>query len=56
MHFKYSGSYAITRNSEIAPDADESLDILHKLFPDMVCNWAKTQDYTIEEQLLNGIR
>ncbi|CAG9798148.1 unnamed protein product [Chironomus riparius] len=51
-----SGSYAITKHSEVAPDADESLVLIHKLFPDKVCDWAKTQEYTFEEQLNNGIR
>ena len=54
-HFKI-GSYAITKDSEVAPDAEESTVIIHKLFPDKVCDWAKTQEYTFEEQLNNGIR
>ncbi|KAL7042631.1 hypothetical protein ACKWTF_001224 [Chironomus riparius] len=51
-----SGSYAINSMSAIAPDADGSTPGLHKAFPKRICCWAKTQEYTFKQQLVNGIR
>ena len=51
-----SGSYGISRKSRLAPDAEK---IIKKLFPFVPCvirRWSKTQKYSIEEQLKNGIR
>jgi len=50
------GSYAINSLSAIAPDADGTTPGLHKAFPKRICCWAKTQEYTFKQQLLNGIR
>jgi len=51
-----SGSYGISGRSRIAPDAE---NIIRKLFPFVPCvirRWSKTQQYSIEDQLNNGIR
>lgn len=51
-----SGSYGISSKSRIAPDAE---NIIRKLFPLVPCvirRWSKTQQYSIEDQLKNGIR
>lgn len=51
-----SFSYGISRKSRLAPDAEE---IVQKLFPFIPCvirRWSKTQKYTVEDQLKNGIR
>lgn len=51
-----SGSYGIRKKAKIAPDAE---DIVRKIYPYIPCvvrRWARTQKYTVRQQLLRGIR
>ena len=61
IHLAIPGShdamtYPLTKKSKIAPDAEEIVEKLHKLFPKEVVKWTKTQDYDILQQLENGVR
>jgi hypothetical protein len=51
-----STSYAITRKSKLAPDAEKFVKFVFPYVPFIVRRWAKTQKLTITEQLNNGIR
>lgn len=51
-----SMTYGITRSSKIAPDADESIRRLHRLFPVIVRRWSKNQKINVTQQLTIGIR
>ena len=42
--------------NEVAPDADPIVNSLFRWIPCVVKKWAKTQKYSITEQLQNGIR
>lgn len=43
-------------SNQVAPDAEPIVSSLFKCIPCVVKNWAKTQKYTITQQLENGIR
>lgn len=51
-----SCAYGVTSRSKIAPDAEEAVKILYHFVPCIVRKWAKTQKYSLYEQLENGIR
>ncbi|KAG5674437.1 hypothetical protein PVAND_004408 [Polypedilum vanderplanki] len=51
-----SCAYAVTKRSKIAPDAEKIVKRLYRFIPCIVRRWAKTQKYSLYEQLENGIR
>ena len=51
-----SGSYGINRRSKLAPDAEEVVQRIFPFVPCVIRRWSKTQKYSIEDQLRNGIR
>lgn len=51
-----SMTYGITSLSKIAPDADESVRRLNRLFPVIVRRWSKNQKINVTQQLTLGIR
>lgn len=51
-----SASYGITRGVKVAPDAEPIVKKVYRFIPCVVRRWAKTQKFSIEEQLINGIR
>lgn len=52
-----SMSYGINRKSKPAPDAEKPMIIVYKyFFPCVVRRWAKTQSFSIEQQLKVGVR
>lgn len=51
-----SMTYGITRSSKIAPDADESVRRLNRVFPVIVRRWSKNQKIDVNQQLTIGIR
>lgn len=51
-----SCSYGINKKSKIAPDSEE---VVKKIFPFVPCvvrRWAKTQKFSMSQQLEGGIR
>lgn len=51
-----SMTYGITRSSKIAPDADEGVRRLNRVFPVIVRRWSKNQKINVTQQLTIGIR
>lgn len=51
-----SMTYGITRSSKVAPDADDVVRRLNKIFPVIVRRWSRNQKMNVTEQLRIGIR
>lgn len=54
-----SCSYGISQKSHIGPDAEKVVKYLYSIIPCsrfVIRRWAKTQKYSLLEQLNNGIR
>lgn len=51
-----SCTYGMSNKSLPAPDAEDTVRKLYNFVPCVVRRWAKTQTYTISDQLSHGIR
>lgn len=51
-----SMTYGIKRSSKVAPDADDVIRKVYKVFPIIVRRWSKNQRINITKQLYLGIR
>jgi hypothetical protein len=51
-----SGTYAITKSSKLAPDAEEAIRVAFPFVPCIVRRWSRTQKFTLQGQLNNGVR
>lgn len=51
-----SASYGINRRAKLAPDAEPIVQKIYPFVPCIIRRWSKTQKYSVEDQLKNGIR